>query len=149
MRKTLGYMVTFTTYGTWLRGDSRGWRKNGKVFAANPGLKRIDESQMKGTTVRLRKNEKAIVREAICKKALSLGQKVLAISVWSNHVHVVVGYDGRKIEETVLIYKNAATAALRRIGFRGPVWGKGYDKRFCFDEGALRKRIEYVEGHGK
>jgi len=141
-------MVTFTTYGTWMRGDSRGWRKNGKVFTANPRLKRIDESQMKGEIVRLGKNEKTIVRKAICKKASSLGQKILAISVWSNHVHVVVKYDGRKIEETVRIYKNAATAALRRSGFRGRVWGSGYDKRFCFDEVALRKRIEYVEGHG-
>jgi REP element-mobilizing transposase RayT len=136
-------------YGTWMRGDNRGWRKDGKIYPANPLIKRIDESQMKGKIVRLGENEKAIAREAICKKASSLGQRIFAISVWSNHVHVVVGYDGRKIEETVRIYKNAATAALRRSGLEGRVWGGGYDKRFCFDEAALKARIEYVKGHGE
>ena len=148
MRKTLGYMVTWTTYGTWLRGDNRGWREDGKTYEANPQLKQIDESQMKGEIIRLNSKEKAIVREAICKKAESLGQTVFAILVWSSHIHVVVGYDGRRIEETVRIYKNAATAALRKTGLTGKVWGGGFDKQFCFDEQSLRNRVKYVEGHG-
>jgi hypothetical protein len=27
MVKTLGYMITFTTHGTWLQGDERGFVK--------------------------------------------------------------------------------------------------------------------------
>jgi hypothetical protein len=102
---------------------------------------------MKGEAIRLNSREKAIVKEAICRKAESLGQKIFAILVWSSHIHVVVGYDGRRIEETVRIYKNAATAALRKNGLTGKMWGGGYDKKFCFDEKSLRNRIEYVEGH--
>jgi REP element-mobilizing transposase RayT len=74
---------------------------------------------------------------------------MLAISVWSNHVHIVQRYNGRPIEKTVRIYKNTATAALRRAGFEGKVWTRGYDKRFCFSEKELRARVDYVNRHGK
>jgi len=67
--------------------------------------------------------------------------------VCSNHVHIVVGYDGRPIEETVRRYKNVSTVALREKGLEGKVWTRGYDKRFCFDEASLEERIRYVKGH--
>ena len=35
MVKTLGYMVTWTTYGTWLQGDEQGYVKKGKVLGAS------------------------------------------------------------------------------------------------------------------
>jgi REP element-mobilizing transposase RayT len=149
MRKTVGYMVTFTTYGTWLQGDERGWVKDGIIYEENTELRKANEGQVKGDAVRLGRREKEIVREAICGKAESLGEKILAISVWSNHVHIVAGYSGRPIEATIRIYKNAASAALRGSEFAGRVWSRGFDKRFCFDENSLRERIKYVSGHKK
>lgn len=149
MRKTLGYMVTFTTYGTWLQGDKRGWVKEGIIYEENAELHNINESNFRGKATRLRKREKEIVREAICRKAESQGEKILAISVRSNHVHLVHRYNGRPIEETVRIYKNTATAALRRAGFKGKVWTRGYDKRFCFNERELKTRVEYINRHGE
>ena len=149
MRKTLGYMVTWTTYGTWLQGDERRWVKDGEVYEGNPELHKANEKQVKGELVRLGRREKEIVREAICRKAEALGEKILAISVWSNHVHIVMSYGGRPVEELIRIYKNTSAAALRGNEFKGRVWTSGYDKRFCFDEKSLRKRIEYVEGHGE
>jgi len=32
MSKLVGYMVTWTTYGSWLQGDKRGFVKDGKIF---------------------------------------------------------------------------------------------------------------------
>jgi REP element-mobilizing transposase RayT len=102
---------------------------------------------MKGGQVRLGKKEKEIVREAICRKAKLIDEKIFAISVWSNHIHIVSGYSGRPIEETVRIYKNTASAALKGNKFKGRIWTRGFDKRFCFDKNALAERIKYVEGH--
>ena len=62
-------------------------------------------------------------------------------------MHIVVGYDGRPAEEAVRRYKNAATVALRNDGLRGRVWTRGYDVRYCYDEGSLRGRIRYVGKH--
>lgn len=140
-------MVTFTTYGTWLQGDERGWVKKGTIYEGNAELHNVNESHVNGKVVRLKKREKEIVEESICRKAEVRGEKILAISVWSNHVHIVQGYSGRPVEETVRIYKNAASAALRRAGFEGKVWTRGYDKRFCFDEKELKARIKYVNEH--
>ncbi len=37
----IGYMLTWTTYGSWLQGDERGWRKDGVAMA-----EKADEKQL-------------------------------------------------------------------------------------------------------
>ena len=38
VQQVCGVMVTMTTYGTWLRGDARGWVEDGRTYPANPAL---------------------------------------------------------------------------------------------------------------
>ncbi len=140
-------MVTCTAYGTWLQGDTRGWVKEGDTYQANHSMEEANKDNMKYPVVRLTKRERDVVREAILGKARERRQKVYAFSIWSNHLHIVFEYDACPIYQVVQVYKNAATAALKKNGFCGRVWTSGYDKRYCFNEEALRKRIEYVEGH--
>jgi len=33
VKRIIGYMVTWTTYGTWLQGEKKGYVKNGKILA--------------------------------------------------------------------------------------------------------------------
>ncbi len=42
MAETRAIMFTMTTYGTWLRGDRRGWVDDGIVFPADPDLNVAD-----------------------------------------------------------------------------------------------------------
>src|SRR5438034_10614642 len=42
----LGTMFTTTTYGTWLRGDQRGWVEEGRVWPPDPDLQRADRARM-------------------------------------------------------------------------------------------------------
>jgi hypothetical protein len=49
----------------------------------------------------------------------------------------------------VSYYKNAAQIVLRKFGLTGRVWTKGFDKRYCFDEQALKSRIDYVNSNHK
>lgn len=51
------------------------------------------------------------------------------------------------VESTAARYKRATSQALREKGFKGKVWTRGYDKRFCFDEKSLRARVDYVKKH--
>ena len=44
---TLGIMFTISTYGTWLRGDARGWVDDGVVFPPDPQLEAADRDRMK------------------------------------------------------------------------------------------------------
>ncbi len=47
MQQICGIMVTMTTYGTWLRGDQRGWVDEGRILPAVPELESADRARMK------------------------------------------------------------------------------------------------------
>jgi REP element-mobilizing transposase RayT len=145
MGKTTGYMVTWTTYGTWLQGDERGFVKNGQVLDGWERLRKANERKRKGNVVKLNKGERAIVRKAIEAEAKRIGERILALSVWSNHVHVVIGAGGGPVSRVVSRLKCTGYYALRERGINGRVWTRGYDKRFCFDEKSLCDRIAYVK----
>ncbi len=148
MGKTLGYMVTFSTYGTWLQGDKRGYVKDGKILEACEKLEQANKSIQTYDEVKLGKEQREIVRIAMLQEAERIGETILALSVWSSHVHIVIKEGGKPVDKVVNRLKTATYYALRERGFKGKVWTKSYDNRFCFDEAALRNRIKYVEGQG-
>jgi len=143
----LGYMLTWTTYGTWLQGDKRGYVKNGRVLQQNKALQTANMAALKTQPIRLTLRERDIVREAVLQEAQRLQQKIYSIAVCSDHVHLVANRIDQPPGKVAGRYKKAATTALRENGLAGPVWTKGYDKRFCFDEKALQSRIAYVRRH--
>jgi len=149
MAKTLAYMVTWTTYGTWLQGDKRGYVKDGRILKPDTNLEAANLRNLQKHPVSLTTIQREIVNQAIAGKAEQLGQNVLAIAVCQNHVHLVIAYNGTPIEFSVKHYKNAAISALRKHGLFGRVWSSGFNKRFCFNEKSLRKRIDYVNDHNK
>jgi REP element-mobilizing transposase RayT len=149
MAKTVGYMVTWTTYGTWLQGDAKGFVTNGEVRGENIALKKSNVGKLRGMAVRLSRREKEIVRNAIIEATKRFEQKILAIAVYSNHVHIVCEYVDVPINVIVGYYKNAGRVALKECWFEGRVWTKGYDKRFCFSEKDLRTKVDYVNKHEK
>jgi len=126
---------------------ARGWVRDGNIYQARRGIEEANKDNMKNPAVKLTKRERDLVREAIVGKARDRKQRVCAISVCSNHVHIVFEYDAYPISQVVQVYKNAATVALKKNGFSRKVWTGGYDKRYCFDAGSFRKRIEYVKTH--
>jgi len=149
MVKTVGYMITFTTYGTWLQGDAKGFVTEGEVRGENIALKKSNVKNLTRAAVKLGQREKEIVRNAIIEAAKRFRQKILAIAVYSNHIHIVCEYVDVPIKVVVGHYKNAGRVALQKDGFKGRVWTSGYDKRFCFSEKDLRARVDYVNKHGK
>ena|SRR3972149_3553483 len=149
MRRTLGYLLTWTTYGTWLQGDERRYVKDGVVLPANIPLANSNEQQLNKDPIILTPNQRKAVEDTIRAKANEIGQKIYAISVCSNHVHIVLDYTTTDIGLIVRYYKMAGQTALRNAGFAGRLWTKGFDKRFCFDEQSLRGRIDYVNKQSK
>ena len=147
MAKTVGYMITWTTYGTWLQGEKKRFVKDGEVRGENVAIKKDCEKKLEGEPVRLGRSEKDVVRDAILEAAKRFKQKILAIAVYSNHVHAVCEYVDVPIDVVVGYYKNAGRVALQKAGVKGKVWTRGYDKRFCFDEKELKARIKYVNEH--
>lgn len=147
MRKTLGYLLTWTTYGTWLQGNKKGYVKDGVTFGINAPLAISNKQRLKKDPVILTRTQREIIETAIRKKADEIGQKLYAVVVCSDHVHIVVDYTTKDIGLIVRYYKTAGHKAMKDTGFSGQLWTKGFDKRFCFDEQTLHKRINYVNKH--
>lgn len=143
----IGFMATWTTYGTWLQGDRRGYVKNGITLEANAELERSNQELLKHDKIKIHKSLRKKVENAILKEAEEIGQKVYAITVCSNHVHIVVECTTEKCGYSVGRFKKAATKALRKYGFANKVWTKGFDKRYCYNRHELETRIKYVQRH--
>jgi len=142
-----GYMMTWTTYGSWLPGDKRGYVKHGKTKPGYPKIMNASQSLQKSVTVALNSRQKTIIRQAILQEAERIGHKIEAIAVCTNHIHLVARPSEESIESIVSRYKNVAMFALRKDGPIRRIWTRGFDKRFCFNEKSLNQRIEYVKKH--
>lgn len=143
----VGYMITWTTYGSWLQGHEKGYVKNGAIYEKNERLKSANLRQQKYPSVKLNNKQKHIVEKAIIEEAKRINQKILAIAVCTNHVHLVAEVSKETIEQAVHRYKYSGTSALREFGVEGKIWSKGFDKRFCFNEKDLETKIRYVKAH--
>jgi len=148
-KRLVGYMITWTTYGTWLQGDNRRYVKNGKILPRNDKLKSVNQKQQESQTVKLSAKQRQIIEQAILQEAQRVNQKVLALAVCSNHVHIAAEVSAESIEQVVHRYKYSATLALRKCGVENKVWSKGFDKRFCFSNRELERKIRYIESHNK
>jgi hypothetical protein len=145
MGDTLAIMVTMTTYGTWLRGDARGWVDDGRVLPADPILEANDRQRMKHP-VSLFPCERLIeVGQMIgrsLRDRLSLRIAAMAVETW--HLHTVVAATTHDVAAVVKCAKDAARWGLRP---GRPIWSEGYDKRYCLDEASVLNRVRYVERH--
>lgn len=147
MSQIIGYMLTWTTYGSWLPGDERGYVKDGQILPANPQVLKASKKRQKSPAVKLNKPEIKLVQQAILAEAGRIGHKILALSVRSNHVHLVLSPHSESVEKTAGRYKSITTRALWKHSRKGRIWTKGYDKRFCFSEKELAARVKYVQNH--
>lgn len=146
-KRMIGYLVTWTTYGSWLQGDKRGYVKKGKILTQNNKLKSANLKRQKYPTVKLNQEQKQIVEQAILEEAQRIKHKIFAIAVCSNHVHIVASVSEESIEQAVHRYKYSATWALRKFTSQGKIWSKGFDKRFCFTDRELENKIRYLRSH--
>ncbi len=147
MGKVIGYLATWITYGTWLQGDERGFVKEGKILSGSKGLQQANDRRRTSDVVKLKKVEREVVRKVMLAEAERIGGEILGLSIWSNHVHLVVRAGGLSVEKVVGRLKSAAYYALRERGFKGRLWTRGCDKRYCFDEETLQSKVDYVQKH--
>jgi hypothetical protein len=143
--RILGTMVTMTTYGTWLRGDQRGWVDDGVILPASPVLEANDLERLAHPPFFFDVARLFEVGDFIGRSLVDRAQqRVYALAVQTWHVHFLVGPTSMAIADVVKCAKDAARYGLRP---GRPIWTEGYDKRFCTEESSLQHRIAYVERH--
>ncbi len=149
MGQPIAYMMTWTTYGSWLQGDERGYVKDGRIFEANKSLNQANKFLMKYPEVNLSLLQRNIIEDALRKEAFTLGQEIYAMSIGVNHIHLAVSFSDIYPEAAMSHYKNASRLEIQRAGFVGKLWTRGFSKRYCFDEQQLNAIIDYVNNHNK
>ena len=150
----LAYLITFTTYGTWLHGDKRGsvdkdHNQYGSPFAAPAsGLDRKEQSALRNPAFKLTQNQRQIVLEAILNVCRFRGWLAHAAHVRSNHVHIVVSGAARP-ERMMTDFKAYATRCIRRSDRdKTPIrkfWTRHGSRKYIWTKESLASAIRYVK----
>ena len=147
MNDPITYFITWTTYGTWLPGDPRGWRK--KRQGDRPPQPRLESwcrDRMTECEVVLNETQRRKV-EIVCREHATIRRWVLhAINARSNHVHLAVSADkGPKVVRDQ--FKANATRVLRQEPHairKDKIWTQGGDCEIVDGEEELERVIEYI-----
>lgn len=147
MGEVITLFITWTSYGTWLPGDNRGWRKwKAGEQQPQPLLEKWCQDRLKEKPVLLNESQRKEV-EDICRRHAEIRcWELHAISVRSNHVHIAitVNAEPKKVRDQ---FKANATRVLRQqpapIG-NEKVWTRGGDIQFIDDEDSLQQVILYI-----
>jgi REP element-mobilizing transposase RayT len=152
MKYPLAYLITFTTYGTWLHGDKRDsvdkeHNQFGEEFIPhNPGLNTKEQSSLKHPPIKLTAFCRKIVLQAILEVCEFRGWFAHSAHVRSNHVHIVVS--GReKPEKMMRDFKIYATRAIKKDGKISveKYWTRHGSTKYIWTKESLRSSIEYVK----
>lgn len=143
----LGTLITYTTYGTWLRGDSRGWVDEGIIKPPNALLRLADESSMNHPAFLFQEDALLGVGQRICEKLLERNNlRLLALTIQTWHVHMVV--PATRIQLAHIVKETKESARFLILPCQ-PMWTTKCDKRFCYNWQNLKDRVEYVEAHNE
>lgn len=87
----LAFFLTWTTYGSWLPGDDRGWTDGaGHHRASDAHQHRLAQRACRDRPVMLTPQERVLVARVIRQHCLIRAWSVHAVSCRTQHVHVVV-----------------------------------------------------------
>jgi REP element-mobilizing transposase RayT len=150
----LAFFLTWTTYGSWLPGDERGWVKWHDGFQQpNERIRKAAAAKMVEAEIALDTEQRNIVEQTVTRHCEIRGWYLHAVNCRTNHVHVVVtaaNYDPETVRDQ---FKSWCTRKLkereRQKGCNEDVmrqhwWTEGGSQRSIDDEDSLEAAIEYV-----
>ena len=141
------YFLTWTTYGTWLPGDDRGWRRKRApdLQPPNPLLAGTARTRMAETTFVLSEAHRRLVEGTIREHCRLRNWALHAISVRTNHVHVALTATGYRPEAACEQFKSWCTRRLKgEAPARTRFWTEGACCRWINTEDDLEAAVLYV-----
>ena len=143
----LAFFLTWSTYGTWLPGDERGWVDTGKGYQL-PSPELVDRASLilNENACYLDSAERQIVEKQVAETCSHRGWRLHAVNCRSNHVHVVVTARDLTSKKVLDDLKAWCTRGLkeRSDASRLNWWTEGGSKQQIFTEIGLYEVIVYV-----
>ena len=95
MADPLAYLITWTTHGTWLHGDRRGWVKYSQsgIQAPDGVIESATRARLREAPVLLGVNQRHVVEQTVRRHCDIRGWTLHALNVRPHHVHLVVAAD--------------------------------------------------------
>jgi Transposase IS200 like len=148
----------FSTYGTWIRGDERGFRdhdhrihssgdyRDPPPHAEHQGLRRWVRQHMHKEPVRL----DMTLRRVVCGRLVCLFQEkqieLLVIAVASDHVHGLGRFPETNVRTLIGHAKKYSSHAIRGT-IPGAVWARKCALKAIKSRDQQRATFEYIVGH--
>ena len=166
MGRTKGIHAIWTTYGTWLPGDVRGYWSAlldfyGHVLQRGQQLNPPDAATQIRATSSMYEPEKVLNEEEIRLVAETLDDylapgmpgetwRIHAAAIKRTHVHLLFRSLNDPIGEVVGRIKSRTNSALLKLPLnqdRRRIWTTGYWKVFLFDDDAVSQVAKYINVH--
>ncbi len=145
------YLITWTTYGTWLHGDERGSvdrvqnTTDQPRLDASPSFVARDARQLKHDPFTLSDADRKVVGTTVRDHCERRGWNLNALNVRTNHVHVVCTAPDPP-EKVMGEFKAWSTRRLRqsRPGIPDRLWTSHGSTRWIDSESSFQRAITYV-----
>jgi REP element-mobilizing transposase RayT len=150
MKPPLAYHLTWTCYGQWLHGDTRGYvddehRTPGTPYVHNdPQLYNASFNRMAEPPCWLTDEQRAIADAALREACEFRRWPLKAVNVQPDHVHLIVQVFDKTGKDVMSRLKGRATQCLNEKAMRRTWWTEGGKVELVHDERQLAIVIEYV-----
>ncbi len=158
MGEPVAFFLTWTTYGTWLPGDERGWTdKPGQFREPDEHRRQAALRLMTEPALTLDVEQRRLVEATIADHCRIRGWQLHAVNARTCHVHAVVTAPGRSPDDVMEQLKAWCTRRLKErerlmnpsTGPRLKWWTQGGSGRWLNDVPSLESAVVYVvEGQG-
>jgi REP element-mobilizing transposase RayT len=158
------YHVTVHTYGSWLRGDPRGWRarhhrehvegdyKKPPAAGVYDRLHARSQTLMKRDPVQIAHKLRGIVVISVVEKLQEDGVQIIVAAVDSSHLHLLARFDDHRPKHWVGRAKKNASHVLRQQSLRdeeGGLWAKHSYAAPIVDRRHQVKTFQYILAHAQ
>jgi hypothetical protein len=153
------YHCNGNTYGTWLRGDPRGFRerhhrrhvegdyKNPPAPGTYERVLARSQQLLKRDPVHLDPGQQRAAAEALVTKLVDDGIQVLALTVDDHHFHLLARFPDHKPRHWIGRAKMHAAMLLRDHGLKGGVWARSFRALPVNDRAHQVNVFRYIVGH--
>lgn len=146
------YFLTWSTYGSHLRGDPESTdharaAQGARRLPELPALADQQRKSMNHPEFRLSEPARDVVEEAIREHGVFKNWRIFALAVRSNHVHLLLNSSPLPPERVMLSCKARATRALREAGLiqsDQKVWTRHGSTRWINDDASLEAAYAYI-----
>jgi REP element-mobilizing transposase RayT len=152
MTEPLAYFITWSTYGSWLPGDARGW-VHGPTGAGQPiqppDPQREAEARrrLKQSPVALTREQRGIVDTTIHSVCQYRGWALHAVNCRTNHIHVVLSAPAAMPEHVMNQLKAWCSRHLNQSNPSLPHptwWTRHGSTRYLNTEESVADAVDYV-----